>query len=56
MESVFLHAHLQHYSEKYPLTLSSLGNYFVHHMLLMGIILQPFPLDVSAREERKDFV
>ena len=35
--------------EKYPLTLFlPCGNYFLHHMLLMGIILQPFPLDASG--------
>ena len=35
--------------EKYPLTLYfPCGNYFLHHMLLMGIILQPFPLDVRG--------
>ena len=35
--------------EKYPLTLFlPCGNYFLHHMLLMGIILQPFPLKSSG--------
>ena len=37
------------YDEKYPLTLFlPCGNYFLHHMLLMGIILQPFPLKSSG--------